>query len=84
LEWIQKNQQYPALARQRKVEGRVMMEFMVQKDGTLTDAKVLKPLGSGLDQEALRLIKAAPKWQIATYQGQPIKQKMVLPVLFQL
>jgi protein TonB len=84
FEWIQKNQQYPALARQRKVEGRVMMEFMVQKDGTLTDAKVLKPLGSGLDQEALRLLKAAPKWQPATYQGQPVKQKMVLPVLFQL
>lgn len=84
FEWIQKNQQYPALARQRKVEGRVLMEFMVQKDGTLTDAKVLKPLGSGLDQEALRLIKAAPKWQPATFQGQPVKQKMVLPVLFQL
>jgi len=84
FEWIQKNQQYPALARQRKVEGRVMMEFVVQKDGTLTDAKVLKPLGSGLDQEALRLIKAAPKWQPATFQNQPVKQKMVLPVLFQL
>jgi protein TonB len=82
--WIQKNQQYPALARQRKIEGRVMMEFVVQKDGSLTDAKVVKPLGSGLDQEALRLIKTAPKWTPATYQGQPLKQKMVLPIVFQL
>ncbi|MBC8084688.1 MAG: energy transducer TonB, partial [Hymenobacter sp.] len=65
-------------------EGRVMVEFIIQKDGSLTDAKVLKPLGSGLDQEALRLIKTAPKWTPATYQGQPLKQKMVLPVLFQL
>jgi len=84
FEWIQKNQQYPALARQRKIEGKVMVEFIIQKDGSLTDAKVIKPLGSGLDQEALRLIKAAPKWTPATYQGQPMKQKMVLPVLFQL
>ncbi|MDF7813183.1 TonB family protein [Hymenobacter sp. YC55] len=84
FEWIQKNQQYPALARQRKVEGKVMVEFVIQKDGSLTDAKVVKPLGSGLDQEALRLIKIAPKWTPASYQGQPLKQKMVLPVLFQL
>ncbi|WP_022822199.1 TonB family protein [Hymenobacter norwichensis] len=84
FEWIQKNQQYPALARQRKVEGKVQVEFIIQKDGSLTDAKVVKPLGSGLDQEALRLIKVAPKWTPATYQGQPMKQKMVLPVLFQL
>ena len=84
FEWIRQHQQYPALARQRKVEGRVMVEFIIQKDGSLTDAKVLKPLGSGLDQEALRLIKAAPKWTAATYQGQPVRQKMVLPVLFQL
>lgn len=84
FEWIQKNQQYPTLARQRKIEGRVMVEFIIQKDGSLTDAKVVKPLGSGLDQEALRLIKMAPKWTPATYQGQALKQKMVLPVLFQL
>ncbi|WP_449272054.1 TonB family protein [Hymenobacter humi] len=43
-----------------------------------------KKLGSGLDDEALRLIKSAPKWEPATFQGKPIKQKMVLPVLFQL
>jgi protein TonB len=41
-------------------------------------------MGSGLDEEALRLIKAAPKWEPAMFQGKPIKQKMVLPVLFQL
>lgn len=84
FDWVQKNQQYPAQARQRKVEGRVTVEFIVQKDGSLTDAKVVKPLGSGCDQEALRLIKAAPKWQAASYQGAPMRQKMVLPIIFQL
>ena len=82
--WIQENQKYPALARQRKVQGRVMMEFIVEKDGSLVEPKVIKRLGSGLDEEALRLIKTAPKWTPARYQGQPMKQKMVLPVVFQL
>ena len=84
FDWVAKNQQYPALARKRKIQGKVMVEFMVQPDGTLSDARVLKKMGSGLDEEALRLIKTAPKWEPATYKGRPLKQKMVLPVLFQL
>ena len=84
FEWIQQNQKYPALALQRKIEGRVMMEFIVEKDGSLTEIKPIKRLGSGLDEEAIRLIKAAPKWEPAVYKGQPIKQKMVLPVVFSL
>ncbi|TGE19845.1 energy transducer TonB [Hymenobacter elongatus] len=84
FDWLQKNQRYPALARKKSVQGKVMVEFMVQKDGSLTDAKLVKRLGAGCDEEALRLIKAAPKWEPALYQGQPVKQKMVLPVLFHL
>ena len=82
--WIEKNQQYPKLARQRKIQGKVPVEFIVQPDGRLTDARVIKKMGSGLDEEALRLIRTAPKWEPATYRGKPLKQKMVLPVLFQL
>jgi protein TonB len=84
FEWVAKNQKYPLQARQRKIQGKVMVEFMVQADGTITDARVMKKLGSGLDEEALRLIRMAPKWEPATFQGKPLKQKMVLPVLFQL
>jgi len=84
FEWIQQNQRYPALARQRKIQGRVMVEFLIQPDGSLTDVKVPKRLGSGLDEEAIRLIKAAPKWEPARFQGKPVRQKMVLPVVFQL
>ncbi|MET4074696.1 energy transducer TonB [Hymenobacter sp. UYCo722] len=84
FDWVEKNQQYPLLARQRKIQGKVIMEFVVQSDGRLTDARIVKRLGSGLDEEALRLIKAAPKWEPAMFQGKAIKQKMVLPVLFQL
>ena len=82
--YLQTNQQYPTLARQRHIQGRVMVEFTVQPDGSLTDARVLQKKGSGLDEEAVRLVKAAPKWEPATFQGKPIKQKMTLPVIFQL
>lgn len=84
FDWIEKNQKYPLQARQRKIEGKVMVEFIVQTDGRLTDMRVIKKMGSGLDDEALRLIRTAPKWEPAIYQGKPIKQKMILPVLFQL
>lgn len=84
FEWIQQNQRYPALARQRKIQGRVMVEFLIQPDGSLTDVTVPKRLGSGLDEEAIRLIKAAPKWEPARIQGKPVRQKMRLPVVFQL
>ena len=82
--WIAEHQKYPDLARKRKIQGKVPVEFTVQPDGTLTDVRVVQKHGSGLDEEAVRLIKAAPKWEPALYQGKPIKQKMALPVLFQL
>ena len=84
FDWVEKNQKYPTLARQRKIQGKVMVEFMVQRDGSLTDARVIRKMGSGLDEEAMRLIKTAPNWEPATFQGKTIKQKMILPVLFQL
>jgi protein TonB len=82
--WIAANQKYPDLARKRHIQGKVPVEFTIQPDGSLTDIRVVKKHGSGLDEEAVRLIKAAPKWEPALYQGKPIKQKMLLPVLFQL
>jgi protein TonB len=84
FEWVQKNQKYPAQALQRKIQGKVMMEFVIEKDGSLTNIKPIKRLGSGLDEEAIRLIKASPKWHPATYKGQPMRQKMVLPIVFSL
>lgn len=82
--WIQANQKYPDLARKRHIQGKVPVEFTIQPDGSLTDVRVVQKHGSGLDEEAVRLIKAAPKWEPAMYQGKPIKQKMALPVIFQL
>src|SRR5690606_7472068 len=82
--YIREQQRYPAKARKKQIQGKVMVEFMVEKDGRLTNIKVLKPLGNGLDQEAVRLIENGPMWLPALFQDQPIRQKMILPVVFQL
>jgi protein TonB len=84
FKYLQENQKYPAKARKNQVQGKVMVEFIVEKDGTLTNLKVIKRLGNGLDEEALRLINKGPKWLPAEYKGEPIRQKMILPVIFQL
>lgn len=82
--YLQKNQKYPAKARKNQVQGKVMVEFVVEKDGSLSNLKVIKRLGNGLDEEAIRLIENGPKWLPAKFNGEPIRQKMVLPVIFQL
>lgn len=82
--WVQKNLRYPEAAKRQKLEGKVRVEFMIEPDGSLSNVKALNHLGGGLEQEALRVIKSAPKWEPAKYQDQPIRQKMVVPVIFQL
>ena len=82
--WIKQNIQYPAAARRAKAEGKLQVEFIIEPDGSLTNVKVLNHLPFGLEAEAIRLIKSAPKWTPAQYDGRSIKQKMVLPVIFQL
>lgn len=84
FKWVQDNLQYPAAAKRQKLEGKVRVEFMIEPDGSLSNVKALNHLGGGLEQEAIRVIKAAPNWEPARYQGQAIRQKMVVPVIFQL
>lgn len=82
--WLQQHIQYPVAARRAKAEGKVQVEFIIEPDGSLSNVKVLTHLPHGLEQEAIRLIKSAPKWTPAVYDGRSIRQKMVLPVIFQL
>ncbi len=82
--WVQKNIQYPEAAKRQQLEGKVRVEFTIEPDGSLTNVKAMNHLAGGLEQEAIRIIKSAPKWEPATYQGQPMRQKMIVPVIFQL
>ncbi len=83
-DYVSKNLKYPGLARRNNIEGRVYIEFVVEKNGSLTDVKTLKGIGGGCDEEAVRIIESAPKWNPGKQRGRPVRVKMVLPILFRL
>lgn len=75
---------YPAVARENNVQGRVILTFVVEKDGSLTDIKVLRGIGSGCDEEAIRALKASPKWKPGIQNGRPVRVQFSVPVAFSL
>ncbi len=79
-----KNMKYPADAQKNKVQGRVLVTFVVERDGTITDVQVAKPTFPSLDDEAMRLVKKMPKWKPGTQRGVPVRVKFTLPVVFKL
>jgi protein TonB len=85
-EYVSKKMQgkYPAQARRMGIEGRVFVEFVVERDGSLTDVKAIKGIGAGCDELAVKVVKEAPKWKPGKQRGKPVRQKMVLPIVFKL
>lgn len=75
---------YPAQARRMGIEGKVYVQFVVDTDGSLTDVKAVKGIGAGCDEEAVRVIKSAPKWSPPKQRGKPVKQRIILPITFKL
>jgi len=75
---------YPAQARRMNVEGKVFVQFVVGRDGKLDDLTVIKGIGAGCDEEAVRIIQNSPPWNPGKQRGKPVKQKMVLPIIFKL
>jgi len=67
-----------------RIEGRVFVQFVVDKDGSITNVEVLKGIGGGCDEEAVRVVKNAPKWNPGKQRGRPVRVKMVLPITFKL
>lgn len=83
-EYVAKNLKYPAQARRMGIEGKVYVQFVVDKDGTLTDVQAIKGIGAGCDEAAVNVISEAPKWKPGKQRGRPVKVRMVLPVIFKL
>ncbi|GAA4458409.1 hypothetical protein GCM10023189_30620 [Nibrella saemangeumensis] len=75
---------YPAEARQNGVEGKVFVSFVVNMDGSISDVTVLKGLGYGTDEEAVRVVSNMPKWEPGTQRGRPVNVKYNLPIAFSL
>jgi TonB family protein len=82
--YLAANIKYPAKARQNKTEGRVIITFVVESDGTLTDLKLLRSLGDGTDEEALRVLQASPKWKPGVQNGRPVDVQYTVPINFSL
>ncbi len=75
---------YPEEAKKNQVQGRVIVSFIVMKDGSLADIKVLRGIGSGADEEALRVLKASPKWKPGMEKGEPVNVAYTMPIFFKL
>lgn len=84
LKYVMDHVVYPAQARRMQIEGKVFIKLIVGKDGSVTSAEIMKGIGAGCDEEALRVIKQSPKWKPARQRGRNVKASLVIPVIFKL
>ena len=82
--YVQKNMKYPSQAQRMGLEGKVFVEFVVGRDGSIADVKVLRGIGAGCDEEAIRVLKNSPAWSPGKQRGRAVRQRMVLPITFKL
>ena len=82
MDYFQKNMRYPAEAKEAGKQGRVTVQFVVNKDGSISGARVLRGVDPLLDAEAIRLVNAMPKWKPGMQQGKPVAVKYTVPVRF--
>lgn len=82
--YVSDNIRYPAQARRMDIQGRVFVEFVVDKDGQLNQFQIVKGIGAGCDEEAIRIMQNAPRWEPGKQRGKPVRQRMVLPIYFKL
>lgn len=84
IEYFQKNIKYPKKAEKDNIQGKVMVGFTVNKDGSIDDVTIKKSENNIFDAEALRVVKSMPNWNPATKDGKAVTSQMVLPIQFKL
>ena len=84
MDYLSKNVKYPKVAEQLAIQGRVIMAFVVEEDGSITNVKVVRGVHPSLDKEAIRVVEAMPKWIPGKQNGQYVRVKYNLPVTFKL
>ena len=82
--YLRDNIKYPQLARDNNITGKVFVQFVVEKDGSISNAKVMRDIGGGCGNEALRVVKSMPKWKPGKQQGRAVRAQFNLPVAFNL
>ena len=83
-EWVNSHLKYPKVAKENGVQGRVVLQFTVETDGTLSGIEVLRGVDDSLDKEAVRVVSASPKWKPGVHSGKPVRVTYTFPVIFQL
>ena len=84
LQFLYKNIKYPPIAQENGTQGQVVLQFVVERDGSIGDIKVVKSVDPYLDKEALRVVKTMPKWKPGMQRGKPVRCRFTLPVRFRL
>lgn len=82
--WLSENIHYPAAAKANKVQGRVIVTFVVERDGSISNAKVARSVDPALDREAIRVVSAMPTWNPGRKNGEPVRVKYTVPITFRL
>ena len=84
MKWLSKNIKYPTISQENGVQGRVIVQFVINRDGSIVDAKVVRGVDPYLDKEALRVVNQMPKWSPGKQRGKAVRCQFTLPVQFRL
>ena len=84
MEYIQKNMKYPMMARESDIQGRVFVNFVVEPDGSISNVAVIRGIGGGCDEEAVRVVESMPKWNPGKQRGTAVRCAFTVPIIFKL
>ena len=84
MKYVAENIKYPQEAKDKNISGRVFIGFVIEKDGSVSNVKVVRGIGGGCDEEAVRVIKEMPKWKPGMQKGKPVRVNYMMPIFFKL
>ena len=84
LKFFAQNIIYPEIAKRAEVEGKINLSFIVDKNGSISDIQIVKGIGAGCDEEAVRILKMMPRWSPGKQNGKPVLTRINIPVVFKL
>ncbi|NOX86796.1 MAG: energy transducer TonB [Chlorobi bacterium] len=82
FQYLHDNIKYPSLAKETNIQGTVFIGFVIERDGSVSNVKVLRPVGGGCDEEAVRVVQSMPRWKPGMQHGRPVRVSFNMPVKF--
>ena len=84
MKFVSENVQYPEEAKEKEISGHVLVGFIVEKDGSVNEVKIVRGIGGGCDEEAVRVVKAMPKWKPGKQDGKTVRVSYTMPFFFKM